>query len=377
MEETAYKRWMKAQDIPIHTGYIVRDARVIERRPWAMTGTPAAFIDLQGMEGFSGMQVIEIPPGGATKPMKHLFQTLICVLEGSGSTQIWCDENSNQKAHFEWNKFSLFSPPLNFSYRIFNASGTEPAILLSVSDSPMIMDLFHNHDFVFNNPFVFRDRYSPDDEQFFSRENRNLRGGKVMVWETNLINNVFDATVDSFEGKGSGVKLTIFDMASNSFAGHLVEWPVGKYHKSHHHQGGAILLITRSEGYTLMWPQELGIRPYKNGFSNQIVEVEWGPYSVFSPPTKWFHQHFNVGPETARQLAFRPGGSSKNATGYRHAGSRVIDGVPGVLVSYRQGGAMIDYEDEDPQIRADFERHLKKTGVKCEMPAVQYHDDVR
>jgi hypothetical protein len=373
---TAYERWMAEQNIPIHGGYGLYDARAAERRPWAMTGTNAAFVDLVGMEGFSGIQLVEIPPGGSTTPQKHLYQQLICVLQGRGSTQVWTQESQNRKHSFEWDEFSLFSPPLNAYYRLYNGS-TEPVIYMAVNDAPMMMDLFHNSEFIFNNPYYFADRYVPDDDDYFVKEERYMEGKAGMVWETNFINNVAEALVDAQERKGAGVKITIFDMAANSFAGHLTEWEVGLYHKAHHHQGGAILLILRSSGYSLMWPQEVGVRPYRNGFEHEVVRLEWGPYSIFSPPTKWFHQHMNTGHETARQLAFRPGGSSKNPTGFRRSGSRWVNGLPGVYVSYREGGTLIEYEDEDPRIKTDFDAAIAKNGVESKMPPFTYRDDVR
>jgi hypothetical protein len=375
LAQSAYQKWMQAQEIPIHGGYGVFDARTVERKPWKLTGTPGAFIDLIGMEGFSGMQVVEIPPGGAILPQKHMFQQLICGLEGHGTAEVWLDEAPNRKSTFEWGPFSLFSPPLNASYRLYNV-GSTPVIYLAVNDAPMILDLFHNLDFVFNNPYVFRDRFTGDDAEYFTREERFLEGAG-MIWETNFIDDVQNALVDALDAKGAGVKITIFDMAKNSFAGHLTEWPVGRYHKAHHHQGGAILLIARSEGYSIMWPQELGVRPYENRFDDQVVRLGWGPYSVFSPPTKWFHQHMNTGNETARQLAFRPGGSHNNPTGFRRSGSRIVKGVPGVYVSYREGGTLIEYPDEDPQIKIDFEKKLDEVGIASKMPAFSYNSDVR
>jgi mannose-6-phosphate isomerase-like protein (cupin superfamily) len=375
LAETAYQTWMLEQNIPIYRGYGVEDARKVERKPWKLTGTPAAFIDLIGMEGFSGMQVVEIPPGGSILPQKHLYQQLICVMEGHGTAEVWLDEAPDNKLTFEWQPFSLFSPPLNSTYRLYNV-GKEPVTYLAVNDAPMLIDLMHNLDFIFNNPYVFRDRFNGKDADYFTREERFMEGSG-MIWETNFIDNVQEALVDAQEAKGAGVKITIFDMAGNSFAGHLTEWPVGKYHKAHHHQGGAILLIARSEGYSLMWPQELGVRPYENKFDDQIVRFDWGPYSVFSPPTKWFHQHFNTGNETARQLAFRPGGSANNPTGFRRSGSRVVKGKPGVYVSYREGGTLIEYEDEDPKIKVDYENVLKEVGIESKMPSFNYNSDVR
>jgi hypothetical protein len=38
----------------------------------------------------------------------------------------------------------------------------------------------------------------------------------------------------------------------------------------------------------------------------------------------------------------------------------------------REGGTMIEYEDEDPQIRLDFESSIDKIGVPMEMPQFVY-----
>lgn len=361
---TFYQRWMDAQGIPVHRGYSVADVRTIERRQWSRLGVPAAFIDLFGMEGFSGMHVVEVPPGGATAVQRHMYQQLIAGLEGHGTVEIWADGDAKPNAMFEWGQFSMFSPPLNSAYRIYNV-GSDPLLYLAVNDAPMVMDLYHNLDFVFENNFRFTDRYKSGDADYFTRENRFEEGAGV-VWETNFIDNVAEALVDNQELKGSGVKITIFDMAENSFAGHLTEFPVGKYHLAHHHQGGAILLMLRSDGYSIMWPIEAGAQPYESGFEKQVVRVDWGPFGVLSPPTKWFHQHFNAGHETARQLAFRPGGSSKNPTGFRRSGARIVDGIPGVYISYRKGGTLIEAEDEDPQIKRDFVSLLSQRGIAFE-----------
>jgi hypothetical protein len=143
--------------------------------------------------------------------------------------------------------------------------------------------------------------------------------------------------------------------------GHLAEWPVGRYHKAHFHGGGAVLVILRSEGYSLMWPNHLGTRPYENGFGDQVVRIDWVPGSVFSPPTNWFHQHFNTGTAPALQLALRCG-SQKFPLGIRVAAIRA-----GVYTSVRQGGTLIEYEDEDPVIRTTYEDQLARKGITLDM----------
>jgi hypothetical protein len=46
----------------------------------------------------------------------------------------------------------------------------------------------------------------------------------------------------------------------------------------------------------------------------------------------------------------------------------------GVRTSTRDGGTLIEYEDEDPQIRRDFENAIKNMGVPMEMPQFNYEN---
>jgi hypothetical protein len=67
-------------------------------------------------------------------------------------------------------------------------------------------------------------------------------------------------------------------------------------------------------------------------------------------------------------LAFRYSGQSGK---YLLGCWRAIN-KEGVRTSTREGGTMIEYEDEDPQIRVDFEAAIKKAGVPMEMPRFNY-----
>jgi hypothetical protein len=62
-------------------------------------------------------------------------------------------------------------------------------------------------------------------------------------------------------------------------------------------------------------------------------------------------------------------GSRIYPAGFYTAARRQDDGV---VISIKNGGTMIDYEDEDPEIRRRFEAELKRAGVPCEMPQVSY-----
>jgi oxalate decarboxylase/phosphoglucose isomerase-like protein (cupin superfamily) len=359
-DKTAYFQWMKRQGIPIVEGYGLEDVRDVSLAPWARTGGKAAFVNLYGMEGVTGMVIGEIPAGGALEPEKHFYEEVICILEGQGATEVW--QEGGRKQMFEWGAWSLFAPPLNTWHRLING-GREPVKFLAVTNAPLILDTIHNEDFVFNCPYDFSDRYS-GAEDFFNVGQKRYEVGMQHIWETNFIMDIQSAALDERTVKGAGVRITQFELSGNSLIGHLAQWPAGRYHKAHYHGAGAILLGLQSSGYVLLWSKELGIRPYEAGHSEDVVEVKWKAGSVYCPPGGWFHQHFNTGPEPARHLAIRYG-SRIHPIGFKIADKRSDDGV---YIDVKRGGTLIEYADEDPQIRRHYEDELKKTGVACEMP---------
>lgn len=361
-QKTAYFKWMASQGIPVIDGYGVEDVREIAVAPWARTGGKAAFVNLYGMEGVTGMYIGEIPAGGALQPERHFYEEVICILDGQGATEVWQDQGRKQM--FEWGPWSLFAPPLNTWHRLLNG-GRTAVRFLAVTNAPLVMDVVHNEDFIFNCPYDFAERYSAADG-FFNEGQKRYESGMQHIWETNFITDIQSASIDKREVKGAGVSITQFELSGNSLIGHLAQWPAGRYHKAHYHGPGAILLGLQSAGYVLLWSKELGTRPYEAGRSEDVVEVKWKAGSVYCPPGGWFHQHFNAGPQPARHLALRYG-SRIHPLGFKIADKRSEDGV---YIDVKRGGTLIEYADEDPHIRKHYEGELRKTGVVCEMPAV-------
>jgi hypothetical protein len=275
--------------------------------------------------GITGMYVMEIPPGKALEPEKHMYEEIIYILKGRGAAEVW--QEGKVKRSFEWEEGSLFSPPLNCWHKIYNG-GREPALYLAVTDAPIVMNLFHSPEFVFGDSFLFRDRYDGEGDYFNVREKID-RGARVhKVWDTNFIPDLkaaADMLDDPLEGvKGAKVKIMNFEMAENVLTGHLSEWPVGMYHKAHYHGPGAILLGLRS------------------------------------------NQHFNTGKGPARHIAFRTGGT-KYKVGLGESGAN----EDATVTDIQKGGALIAHEDEDSAIHAQFEEALAKEGIRCAMGA--YH----
>jgi len=161
--KTTYFKWMMRQNIPVVDGYGVEDVRNIALAPWRRTGGKAAFINLYGMEGVTGMYVGEIPSGGALEPEKHFYEEVVCILDGHGATEVWQD--GGRKQSFEWGPWSLFAPPLNAWHRLINGA-RQPVKFLAVTNAPLVMDIVHNEEFIFDCPYLFSDRYSGADEFF-------------------------------------------------------------------------------------------------------------------------------------------------------------------------------------------------------------------
>ncbi len=366
-EKTAYEKYMEQQQIPIIRGMGVEDVTQVTRRPWPYLGCPAAFIQLDGMEGWDGMYVLEIPPGGVLNQERHLYEEVIYVLRGRGLTEVGLKE---KKQVFEWKEGSLFAPPLNAWHRHVNGT-QEPVILLVVTNALIVIDTFHNLDFILHSDYEFRDRYG-EEGGYFGGEGERSQIGLGNVWVTNFIPDARTAPLEPQERKVVKGFITSFLMAGNSLAGHIAEWPVGIYHKAHHHAGGAIILALSSKGYFLLWPSALGTKPYQSGREDAVIQVNFKPGTVVSPALGWFHQRFNTGPELARQIAYTPGMSRLYPLGALQSCHKFEDSS---LVSTRKGGTLIEYEDEDPEIRKRYEAALRQGSVPSNMPPVVYRED--
>ncbi len=342
-----YDEFLQKEGIPVYTGFAIEDVGALEVKPWARKGGSGAYVNLEGNGGTNDCYVVDIPPGGSLEPGHQMFEELIWVVEGSGATQVWLDENHKQT--FEWNKGSLFSIPVNAWHQHHNGQGNKTARLLAVTDAPTVIGLYHNLDFVFNCPYQFRDRFSGEDDYF----NAQGRMFQRRVLETNFVPNTYTQELYGWRERGAGGRNVMFELAHNTMAAHISEFPVGTYKKAHRHGPGAHVIILSGQGYSLLWQQ-----------GGEIKQADWKPGSLIVPPNAWFHQHFNSGATPARYLALRWGSQRYIAGAFFSSDAQLAD------VDVKQGGAQIEYPDEDPYIHSHFEEGLAKAGAACRMRAM-------
>lgn len=348
-----YLDWVAGEGPPVVEGLGI-DLLAVETRPWPRLGAAGAFVHLHGRGDFVSIFVIDMPPGAKTDWQQHLFEEVIYVLDGRGSTVV---ESADGRRHtFEWGPKSLFALPLNARYQHFNGSGRERARLAATTDAPVVMNLFHSDSFVFDNPFAFPERQGK--ASYFSGEGEFIpkRPGRHM-WETNFVPDVGAFELRSWDRRGAGSSNMKFILANGTMHAHSSEMPVGTYKKAHRHGPDFHVYNVTGTGYSLLWYEG------DAGFER----VDWRHGVVFAPPDGMYHQHFNTGRRPARYLAVALGSLRYPFTSAKR---RLFEGVD---VNVRDGGAQIEYDDQDPRIHRLYLEELAEKDVPSGMG--QYIDE--
>jgi len=331
---TPYDQFQEQEGIPSVRGNVVSDVKDLELAPWKRMGALGCFLNLSDQQ-LTDAYVCEIPAGSQTLPQRHLFEEIIYIVKGRGATSVW--QEGTAKLTFEWGPAAVFAIPLNASYQHFNGS-REPVRFFAGTNCPRMVNIFHNEDFIFRNPFDFRDRFH--DSQEYLRVNKHMAD---RYWETNLVPDVNQFLLDDFPMKGKGVKHMRFTLADTTYGCHVSEFPPGCRSTFHRHGPGAVIIITQGEGYVMLW---------KDGEERKRYEFHEG--TVYSPNDLMWHGHFNTGTGTMRHFAVR-GESPK----YSHDRFR------------NPLWTMIPIDEEPPEIHRDYVRHLTSKGVKAEVQVVE------
>jgi len=345
--KSPYEEWKESQGLPTLRGFYTPSLLEIELAPWDARGNVSGlFINLDGTGGFNDTYVLEIPPKGQTEPWRHIFEETIYILQGHGTTSVWYDEGRKQT--FEWHERSYFSLPPNAVHQHFNLLGDEPVRYVSMTAAPRIIDSFKDLDFVFNNPYEFKSKFNNEDGYFVEKPKQG-RGR----WETNFVADVLASTPTpgavTNAGRGGGTVGQGFSMVNGTVRSHSQSWPVGTHSTVHRHGPGIHVLLLQGRGYSRVGPTW-----------DELERVNWGPGMMFVPPEGWWHAHFSTGQEPPVFLAIGWGTDKPKPGGKQYDYSK----------SPQDGGDQYKFSDETPDIHAEFEDELKKTGVECKMGPV-------
>ena len=341
-KDTPYTRWVANEGLDIISAHYVPDLHTVDLKPWARRGGKGVYINHEASRTSNDCYVCEIPPGKQLEPQRQLFEEMIYVLDGRGSTTVWND--AGKRVSFEWQAGSLFAIPLNAFCQHFNGSGKDAARFVSVTNGPGIINLYEDIDFIFGTQYDFKSRFSGEPDYF---DNKGEQKGLLL--ETNFVADAVNLPLISAKERGAGGGHIRFNMAKGSMNSHISQFPVGTYKKAHCHGPGAHVIILSGSGYSLMWQEGEEPRRY-----------DWGKGTMIVPPNMWYHQHFNTGSEPARYLAFK----------HEVVSIRNAQGVPKAWISKRLGGDQIDYADESPVVRTMFKDALAEIGLEPRMEPV-------
>ena len=148
-KDSPYVRWVKDEGLDIISAHYVPDLNTVELKPWARRGGRGVFINHEASRTSNDCYVCEIPAGKELTPQRQLFEEMVLVLSGHGSTSVWND--AGQKVTFEWGPGALFAIPLNTWHQHFNGSGTQAARFVSSTNMPPVINLYDEAGFRFQH----------------------------------------------------------------------------------------------------------------------------------------------------------------------------------------------------------------------------------
>ena len=362
--KTPYDSFMESEGIPVFRDIGIRTVRDLPLAPWTRMGGRGSYIQLYGTEGKWGCYVVEVPGSGALNPEKHMYEEIFLVVEGRGSAEVWLDGESGRHV-FEWQKGSMFSIPMNAMHRIVNASSS-PALLLAGTTAPNVLNMINNVGAVFDNPYLFRDRFSGAADFYKPRDDIEpdpVRG--LAMRRTNFIPDVVGCELPLDNRRSPGYRRVEPFMTGNSFYLWIGQHENGRYSKAHAHTSAAVLICLKGKGYTYTWPEHLGATPWKDGKADQVRRLDYEQFGMVTAApggARWYHQHFSVSKDPFRLTAwFGPNspGREPGPPGEKHTDYTAME--------LQEGGSAIPYWGEDPAIREEYLATLAREGVPSRM----------
>ena len=219
-------------------------------RMWPRFGVKAAACHLKGRGDFANMFLFEIPP--AAPPCRNAISTKRWSMCSKAPAPPSLNLSDGTRRSFEWGPRSMFAIPLNAKHRHFNGSGRNRALIVATTDLPLVMNIFHNEQFIFDTTFEFAERTGKDE--YYSGE-----GDLVLVRPAIICGKPISFPTSSnsncrpWADRGGGSTNIMFVLADGNMHAHISEMPTGTYKKGHRHGAGAHVMCVVGSGFSLLW----------------------------------------------------------------------------------------------------------------------------
>jgi hypothetical protein len=125
-------------------------------------------------------------------------------------------------------------------------------------------------------------------------------------------------------GRGADTLGATYEMVNGVLGAHTLQIPGGTFTKLHRHGPGAHVLWLKGDGYSIMWPD-----------GGEWVREEWGPGTMYVPPSGWWHQHAVVSKDPAVHLALKLSART----------NKINTLSTKTVLSVKKGGSQMDFDD--------------------------------
>ena len=131
-KDTAYLRWVRGEGLDIIGAHYMSEFANRRAQAVAAARRLRRVHQSRGLAHLERLLCVRNPARGKLAPQRQLYEEMILVLDGRGSTTVWND--AGDRITFEWKAGAMFAIPLNTWHQHFNGSGSAPARFVAVTN---------------------------------------------------------------------------------------------------------------------------------------------------------------------------------------------------------------------------------------------------
>ena len=169
-KETPYTRWVKSEGLDIISSLYVPNLHTVELKPWARRGGRGVFINHEASRTSNDCYVCEIPAGKKLAPQRQLFEEMILILSGRGSTTVWNDAGAAHHLRVEGRR--PVRDPAQLLAPAFQRLGQGAGALCRGHQRAGRDQPLRRHRFRLQHGYDFKNRFAGEPDYFAPRASR-------------------------------------------------------------------------------------------------------------------------------------------------------------------------------------------------------------